>query len=90
MEKLTKTTPLIWFQVAAHNTIVINNGKFTLQDICDEILSICTEDISLGFIRPIVLGELNKILESGAISLIEDGVYQNNIFKKEETQESTI
>ena len=90
MKKLTKTTPLIWFQVGAHNTIVTKQGKFTLQDICEEMLSVCTEDITLEYIRPIVLGELNKILKSGAISLIEDGVYQNNIFKKEETQESTL
>lgn len=90
MSKLTKHTAKEYLHAKAHTLILLKQGKFTMQEILDDMRSLCKEESDWEFIKPILLEELDGLLNTGLISCIEDGVYENDVYEKEETQESTL
>ena len=52
--------------------------------------SLCNSETDWDFIKPILLLELDVLLNNGLISCVKDGVYENEVYKKEETKESTL
>jgi hypothetical protein len=90
MKKLTKHTANVHLHAKAHTLILLKSGRFTMQEILDDMKALCETDEDWEFIKPILLEELDIVLNNGLISCIEDGVYENVVFENEETTKSTL
>jgi len=90
MKKLTKQTAIKYIHAKVHTLILLKSGKFTKQEILNDMRDLCKEESDWEFIKPILLEELDGLLNNGLISYVEDGVYENEVFEKEETKESTL
>lgn len=90
MKKLTKHIALEYLHAKAHTLILLKSGKFTMQEILNDMRNLCKDESDWEFIKPILLKELDALLNNGLISCIEDGVYENEVFEKEETNKSTL
>ena len=89
MKKLTKHTAINYIHAKAHTLILLKSGRFTMQEILDDMRSLCKEESDWEFVKPILLEELDIVLNNGLISCIEDGIYENEVFE-EKTPKSTI
>ena len=82
MKKLTKNSSVGDFYDKAHYLMLQKEGRFTIQQVYEEILEGCDENVSFNFIKPIVLEVLDNLLNKGLIKYIDEGVgvfYQSSL-----------
>ena len=80
MKKLTKNSPVVDFYKTAHN-LILSKSRFTMHEIYNEMWEQCEEDVSFDFVKPIILEELDDLLNNGLVMYVDEGVgvYENTL-----------
>lgn len=72
MKKLTKNDKLIEFERKAHFLLVAKVGKFTMNEIFEEMKAQCEEDVPFEIIKSALLDVLDDLLNRGLMRYYDE------------------
>ena len=85
MSKLTKNDEIIEFEKRAHYMLVAKVGKFTMDEMFEEMKAQCEEDVPFEIIKSALLDVLDGLLNRGLMRY-----YDENDDGKEVYYESSL
>ena len=79
MEKLSCKTPISEFHQRAHYLIIQKQGQFTINELYEELESMCDETVMCALIKHTILTVLDGLLNNNLVHVIKDGLYESEL-----------